>query len=46
MFVVTVGLDGIVNDFLNTQGGMEMNKGFSAGSRATIPAVEAGKRPE
>lgn len=46
MFMVTFNSDGVVKDFISSQGGTEVDRGLATGSKAEIKDVEEGKRPK
>lgn len=46
MYMVTFGSDGVVKDYLSTYGGSEVDHGVTTGSKASMPDVEADKRPK
>lgn len=43
---VTFGPNGIVKDYVGSQGAMDSNLGISAGTQGQLPDVEDNKRPE
>ena len=46
MLMISFGPDGIVKDFINSRGATESGTGLTTGSRALMPDVEEGKRPQ
>jgi outer membrane protein assembly factor BamE (lipoprotein component of BamABCDE complex) len=45
-FIVLFGADGVVKDYISSQGSTETDRGFATGSRPAIPEVEQDKRPK
>lgn len=44
--IVTFSPDGLVKNFMNSQGGTDTGTGLATGSRASMPEIEEGKRPK